>query len=142
VEKFQGRSHWGKSGLYYHTKNMIRKRLDEGARAAFLAKMAEYDPNGVFMNDFGRRLKGQGTKVNFDPATRHCVLLDNCLCSRHGDCANGQVCSRLEGYPDFPVCIPTGRTKEVLDTTLLQTEPEPKVVSLGQSTVLVFPKNI
>lgn len=115
MENFNGRSHWGKTGLYYHSRNQIKKKLYPGAHQAFLAKMQEYDPNGVFMNDFGRRLKGTGTKINIDPLTVHCALLDNCLCSKSSDCAKGQVCSRIEGYPRFPVCK-TIFQKEDLDS--------------------------
>jgi hypothetical protein len=66
--------------------------------------MSEFDPNGIFMNDFGRRLQGKGTRANTDPLTKHCAILDYCLCSSDSDCANGLRCSRLFGYPDFPVC--------------------------------------
>ncbi len=66
--------------------------------------MKEFDPSEVFMNDFGRRLMGIGTKVNTDPLVTHCALMDDCICKKDGDCGNQQVCSRIEGYPEYPVC--------------------------------------
>ena len=77
--------------------------------------MWEYDPYEVFMNDFGRRLKGTGDKINLDPSTTHCALLDNCICSHHSDCAQNQICSTIEGYPDYPVCKDIESKFEILD---------------------------
>ena len=83
---------------------MIAKRVEPIARKSFLNKMKEFDPNEIFMNDFGRRLKGVGTKITMDPKVTHCALLDNCVCRKNSDCADRQTCSTIEGYPDYPVC--------------------------------------
>ncbi|KAJ6638939.1 L-gulono-1,4-lactone dehydrogenase, partial [Pseudolycoriella hygida] len=69
VNEFNGRSHWGKSGLVYHSSDSIDKKLDETARTNFIDVMNKYDPNGVFMNNFGRRLRRESTKIDVDPRT-------------------------------------------------------------------------
>ena len=101
VNKYDGRSHWGKSGFYYHSTPILAQKFHPHTRARFLRKMRQYDPYGVFLNDFGLRLLGVGTRINLDPFTRHCALLDNCVCSRDIDCAPEQVCTVLQS---FPVC--------------------------------------
>ena len=90
-------------------------KLDPQARTSFLGKMQQYDPNGVFMNDFGRRLKGIDTKINTDPLSTRCALLDNCVCSKNNDCGPTQTCSRIDGYPDYPVCKSPGNVLQILD---------------------------
>ncbi len=104
--EYNGRSHWGKTGFYYHSREMLERKLDPGARQAFLRKMQEFDPKGLFMNSFGRRLTGQGNEMDIDSAVKHCALLDHCVCAKHGDCADGQRCARIAGYPNYPVCRP------------------------------------
>lgn len=65
--------------------------------------MNKYDPNGVFLNSFGRRLKKTGTKVDIDPKLKHCALLDNCICSKNTDCGKNQICTTISGYK-YNVC--------------------------------------
>lgn len=65
--------------------------------------MNKFDPNEIFINNFGRRLKRKGTKVDIDPLTVHCALLDNCICSKDTDCGNDQTCTTLPGY-SYQVC--------------------------------------
>ena len=60
--------------------------------------MQLFDPNGVFLNDFGRRLLETGAKIDTDPHTVHCALLDNCICGEDADCANGQVWGTLNSF--------------------------------------------
>lgn len=50
--------------------------------------MNKFDPNEVFINNFGRRMKGTGSVIDEDPATKHCALLDNCICSKNKDCGD------------------------------------------------------
>jgi len=69
-----------------------------------IEKMTEYDPNGIFMNNFGRRLTGEGTAIDVDPEAKRCALLDYCVCSKNEDCAATQYCGAVEGYRDMPVC--------------------------------------
>lgn len=65
--------------------------------------MNEFDPYEIFMNSFGRRIKGTGTTVDSDPLTTRCALLDNCICSKNYDCGNLQICTTLPGF-DYRVC--------------------------------------
>lgn len=65
--------------------------------------MNKYDPNEIFINNFGRRLKGTGTTIDADPLIKHCALLDNCICSNNTDCGNTQTCTTLPGY-SYRVC--------------------------------------
>lgn len=65
--------------------------------------MNKYDPNGVFMNSFGHRMKKTGSKVDIDPDVKHCALLDNCICSKNNDCGKNQICTTVSGY-EYQVC--------------------------------------
>lgn len=65
--------------------------------------MNKYDPNEVFINNLGRRIKKTGTKVDIDPLTIHCALLDNCFCTTDGDCATNQLCTSVGNYT-YRVC--------------------------------------
>lgn len=65
--------------------------------------MEKFDPNEIFINNFGRRLKRKGSKVDIDPLTTRCALLGNCICSTNDDCADTQTCTTIPGY-DYYVC--------------------------------------
>lgn len=65
--------------------------------------MEKFDPDKVFLNNFGRRITRKGTKIDIDPLTTRCALLDNCFCSKDSDCANTQICTTIDGY-DYNVC--------------------------------------
>lgn len=67
------------------------------------AAMNKFDPEGVFINNFGRRMKQTGTDIDTDPLTKHCALLDNCICSKDNDCGDTQICTTLPGYT-YRVC--------------------------------------
>lgn len=78
--------------------------------------MNKYDPNEVFINNFGLRLKREGTDVDMDPLTIHCALLDNCICAEDAHCGDNQICTKLPGY-SYNVC----RTKnEIAPVDLLK----------------------
>lgn len=66
--------------------------------------MKKSDPNEIFLNNFGRRILKRGTKIDTDPLTIRCALLDNCFCSKDSDCANNQICTSLPGYSNYTVC--------------------------------------
>lgn len=38
TKRFGGRSHWGKSGLVYQSKEMIDLKMDPAARQAFVGR--------------------------------------------------------------------------------------------------------
>jgi hypothetical protein len=99
-----GRPHMGKTGAAYHSTASLTKTLNTTARSSILAKMAQYDPNGVFMNDFGARLKGTGTAANIDPEVTHCALLENYFCSKNSKCGPLHTCSQVKGYR-YPACV-------------------------------------
>lgn len=65
--------------------------------------MNKYDPNEVFINSFGRRIKNTGKKVDFDPSVTHCALLDNCFCTTNNDCGVNQMCTSVGDYT-YRVC--------------------------------------
>lgn len=65
--------------------------------------MNRFDPNEVFINNFGRRMKGTGNAIDTDPQTKHCALLDNCICSKDDDCGATQFCTPLGNYT-YRVC--------------------------------------
>ncbi|XP_037041555.1 L-gulono-1,4-lactone dehydrogenase-like isoform X3 [Bradysia coprophila] len=104
ARRFKGRSHWGKSGLIYHGREMLDSKLDPKARSDFVDAMKKFDPNQIFLNNFGRRLLKIGSKIDIDPLTTRCALLDNCFCSLDTDCGKGQICTTLPGYDDCYVC--------------------------------------
>lgn len=60
--------------------------------------MNKFDPDEVFINNFGRRIKKSGTKVDFDPLISRCALLDNCFCTKDSDCGDSQICTTISGY--------------------------------------------
>ncbi|KAJ6647385.1 L-gulonolactone oxidase 5 [Pseudolycoriella hygida] len=120
THKYKARSHWGKSGLVYHNSKSIDLKLDPVARQKFVAAMNKFDPNEVFINNFGRRLKGTGTKVDTDPLVVRCALLDNCFCTKNSDCGEGQTCTTLPGYKYF-VCKTRNEVPMVFNKGLLPT---------------------
>lgn len=65
--------------------------------------MNKYDPNEVFINSFGHRIKKSGRKVDIDPLVTHCALLDNCFCTTNGDCGDNQICTTIANYK-YRVC--------------------------------------
>lgn len=82
------------------------------------AAMNKFDPNEVFINNFGRRLKKIGTKVDTDPLVTRCALLDNCFCSKNSDCGDTQLCTALPGY-NYPVCKTKNEIPSVFNKGLL-----------------------
>ncbi|XP_037051389.1 L-gulonolactone oxidase-like [Bradysia coprophila] len=118
TKRFQARSHWGKSGLFYHSSEMLDLKLNDTARANFVGAMTKFDPNGIFLNKFGLRITGDGTAIDSDPlmSTNKCALLDTCICSKDSDCGNNQLCSTLPGYT-YPVCKTKNEEPDLLDLT-------------------------
>lgn len=94
-----GRPHFSMCGQAFHTKSMEEKNSPNIAR--FRTYMQKYDPNGIFLNKFGMRIKGSSNALTIDPKAKHCALQSSCICSSSNDCASGQICGKLSG---FSVC--------------------------------------
>lgn len=123
--------------------------------------MNKYDPNEVFINSFGHRIKKSGTKVDIDPLTVHCALLDNCFCTSNGDCGDNQICTTITGY-NYLVCktkneipinffpkivLPNGpdlltffasEAKNIATALLSECTPESLLKTLGDTTANSF----
>lgn len=82
-------------GLYFQENSISAKN---NPLFALTAIMNKYDPDERFINNFGRRLKGTGSKVDTDPLLTRCALLDNCFCTKNADCGADQSCTTLPGY--------------------------------------------
>jgi hypothetical protein len=100
-------------------------------------KMAQYDPKGIFLNNFGRRLKGDGTTLDSDPEATRCALLDYCFCSKDSDCGPQQRCGEVPKYPGKPVCRTPNDEKIV---SLIQAIPLPS--NILQWAIRVIPNLI
>lgn len=61
--------------------------------------MKTFDPQGIFLNKFGRRLLGISKDMDIDPNVKRCALQDYCVCSKASDCATFQQCVVVKGYP-------------------------------------------
>jgi len=61
--------------------------------------MQKYDPNGIFLNKFGRRILDLSNEMNVDPSVKRCALQDYCICSKNSDCTSLQSCGMVSGYP-------------------------------------------
>lgn len=118
----------------YHNSESLDLKLDDYAREKFIGKfycqwqnisihnkymdsliaeaMNKFDPDEIFINNFGRRIKRQGTIVDIDPLTIHCAILGNCICSQNADCAESQTCTTIPGY-NYNVCKTINEIPEV-----------------------------
>lgn len=97
--------------------------------------MNKFDPDEIFMNNFGRRIKRIGTTVDIDPLTTRCALLSNCICAKDSDCGDNQTCDTIPGY-NYNVC----KTKNELpeSVTLEKTKLPPSFGLLGFLITSVF----
>lgn len=96
--------------------------------------MNKFDPGEIFINNFGRRLKYQGTKVDIDPLTTRCALLGNCICSKNSDCGDTQICTTIPGY-NYYVCK---TINELPELTVNKTKFPPPFGVLGYLLTDVF----
>lgn len=80
--------------------------------------MNKFDPNEVFINNFGRRLKKTSSKQDLHPAEIHCGIRDNCFCSKNSDCAVTQTCTTFPNST-FRVCQTIGETPINFDSFIL-----------------------
>jgi len=95
VNRMNGRGHWGKNGLYYSTPAIIKKTMRN--RGKFMGYMKKYDPHGVFLNKFGKRLLDESEEMDGMEDVKHCAILEHCVCSKDDDCAEGQQCLAFMG---------------------------------------------
>lgn len=94
--------HWGKNGLYYVSNYRIMRNSFENL-PTFVKLMKKFDPHGVFLNDFGKRMiDPHYTKTSIDNFVKHCGLVDHCVCQKDEDCGDGSTesykCGKLLGY--------------------------------------------
>lgn len=109
MEQYGGRPHWGKCGLYYSSSRIIRKAhpsLDK-----FIEVMKEYDPQELFMNTFGERIKhGKDRFTVTSEMAEHCALNEVCICKTNYDCGMEGLldyrCGPFMGFPSYNVCLP------------------------------------
>ncbi len=101
----------------------------------FVDAMQKFDPNQIFINNFGRRILKTGSKIDIDPLTTRCALLDNCFCSSDSDCGDGQICTTLPGYDLYPVC----ETKNVVPETKIDRNLFPPPLGIGDFLVNTVP---
>lgn len=93
-----------------HVKNLLVLFIDRylfysitESSQSLAEAMNEFDPDEIFMNNFGRRIKRKGTTVDIDPLTTRCALLSNCICKKNSDCGDEQTCTTIPGY-NYNVC--------------------------------------
>ncbi|CAL8139498.1 unnamed protein product [Orchesella dallaii] len=111
IEKHKGRTHWAKNGLYFTNPQLVREKYEH--LPTFVRHMEEFDPQGIFLNDFGRRIRFDSETRIRDPRVKHCALLDHCICRNDLDCGDGSGssyrCNLLQGYR---VCRENPKTYE------------------------------
>ncbi|KXN70657.1 hypothetical protein CONCODRAFT_6736 [Conidiobolus coronatus NRRL 28638] len=96
VIKYGGRPHWGKTGLAYLNYGSISSRYD---LELFQQAMQKYDPNGLFLNKFGKRLLRSGDEAYDIPSkVTRCAILNYCICKKDSDCPINYKCGNLVGY--------------------------------------------
>ncbi|KAA0048815.1 putative L-gulonolactone oxidase 6 [Cucumis melo var. makuwa] len=100
VFKYGGIPHWGKNrNVAFH--QVFHKYRD---REKFLKIMKEYDPHGLFSNEWTDQILGvEGTVIIYKDG---CALEGLCICSQHNHCApsKGYFCRAGRIYKDARVC--------------------------------------
>lgn len=114
--------------------NVQKKNRSTFKRIFLSDAMNKYDPNEVFINNFGRRLKRKGETVDSDPDANRCALLDYCFCTEDGHCGDTQACTNVQGY-EYRVC----KTKnEIAPITIDQIPlPSPDWLTTGIGPYLI-----
>ncbi|KXN70656.1 hypothetical protein CONCODRAFT_17439 [Conidiobolus coronatus NRRL 28638] len=96
INKYGGRPHWGKTGLAYLNHDTISSRY---YLEVFQKAMQKYDPNGIFLNKFGKRLLGSGDEAYDIPSkVTRCAIGNYCICKKDSDCPKNYKCGSLAGY--------------------------------------------
>ncbi|GMH39306.1 hypothetical protein BSKO_07204 [Bryopsis sp. KO-2023] len=92
--EFGGRSHWGKGGNAmfinpYNPPSVLYPRWDK-----FLSARQELDPEGVFENEFIRRMLGTSRIKK----TKYCAVYDQCVCGKNSHCPDTHRCKTKGDY--------------------------------------------
>ncbi|KAJ3214824.1 hypothetical protein HDU67_001151 [Dinochytrium kinnereticum] len=96
IKEFEGRPHWGKNGLAMFQSRFLYKN-SPGLQRFALSAATDFDPFGVFHNDWARR-----TFFNQPlPRGNGCGMEDNCFCRVDSECGPGQKCVKEK---DWSVC--------------------------------------
>lgn len=99
LQKYAGRPHWGKNRPAMFTD--VREKYPRWQE--FEAYRQRMDPNGVFINDFYKRVRddsGLGSKVS------SCVVESSCYCSQDEHCPANYHCESGLVFPTARVCRP------------------------------------
>ena len=94
--KYRGRPHWGKNTIPLFLD--INRNYDKERWQSFLSAKKRFDPDGVFVNAFWRRIVSQsGDSIRNDLLVDGCVAKGLCYCreDRHCNKDEGERC--LEG---------------------------------------------
>ncbi|CAL8111611.1 unnamed protein product [Orchesella dallaii] len=126
INKHDGRPHWGKNGLFYSNPAILTSRHPH--LQDFVKVMKTIDPNGIFLNDLGSRIRFGSQELTVNPTLKkQCALNDVCFCKSDRDCGGSQsllfsltnsiTCESLIGYK---VCKENSLLN-VLPVSILQT---------------------
>lgn len=107
----------------------------------FAEAMDKFDPYGLFMNSFGRRIKREGTAVDIDPLTKHCALLANCICAKNTDCGPTQICTTIPGY-NYNVCKTRNEPSETIKMDRSKIPPPFGILSFFLRNILTSVKTV
>lgn len=100
VFKYEGTPHWGKNRNVAFQQAIAKYRDKE----AFLEVKNEYDPHGLFSNQWTDQVLGLKGAVTIDKDG--CALEGLCICSKDSHCApnKGYFCRPGRVYKDARVC--------------------------------------
>lgn len=127
VHEHDGRPHWGKNGQVFFTRDILQRRSAKVLQK-FHEAMTKFDPHGLFMNRFGKRVLLQSNDLTVDPNVKRRALQDYCVCEKHADCADLQTCTKVIGL--FPVC------KDMLPAVALPGKPLAKYDPLNFTDIV------
>lgn len=115
VFKYGGLPHWGKNRNVAFNQAFRKYRN----RESFLKVMREYDPHGLFSNEWTDQILGLKGRVNI--YKDGCALEGLCICSQHSHCApsKGYFCRGGRIYKEARVCSYLGSPNQTFVNTNL-----------------------